>query len=245
MKVASLVPSITETLIEAGVDVVARSRFCIHPADRVSSIPSVGGTKDLDVQGLLKSGAEILVLDREENTKPMAEKSPIPIHALHIQSVADLPGSFEGLAHQLGAPGLKEIADRWRSALQVQYPSLLQPPALIQWIEQGEFEQVMYLIWRKPWMAVRADTFIGSMMELCGWPLHDFGFATKYPSLEGLDQIPDNTLLLFSSEPYPFAKHLEDIKALGRPSALVDGESLSWFGVRSLRFLDGLNPNKL
>ena len=158
MKVASLVPSITETLIEAGVDVVARSRFCIHPADRVSSIPSVGGTKDLDVQGLLKSGAEILVLDREENTKPMAEKSPIPIHALHIQSVADLPGSFEGLAHQLGAPGLKEIADRWRSALQVQYPSLLQPPALIQWIEQGEFEQVLYLIWRKPWMAVRADT---------------------------------------------------------------------------------------
>ena len=48
MRVVSLVPSWTETLIEAGVDVVGRTRFCLHPRDRVKSIPAVGGTKDAD-----------------------------------------------------------------------------------------------------------------------------------------------------------------------------------------------------
>ena len=51
MRVVSLVPSLTETLIDCGVNVVGRTRFCIHPADRVHDIPAVGGTKQVNCGG--------------------------------------------------------------------------------------------------------------------------------------------------------------------------------------------------
>ena len=41
MRVASLVPSWTETLIESGVEVVGRTRFCVHPG-ATKGIPVVG-----------------------------------------------------------------------------------------------------------------------------------------------------------------------------------------------------------
>ncbi|MBM7456943.1 hypothetical protein HNR62_002845 [Oceanisphaera litoralis] len=36
MRVVFMVPSWTETLIECGVNVVGRTRYCVHPADRVA-----------------------------------------------------------------------------------------------------------------------------------------------------------------------------------------------------------------
>jgi len=38
-KVISLVPSWTDTLVRCGVDVIGRTRFCVHPAGQVRSIP--------------------------------------------------------------------------------------------------------------------------------------------------------------------------------------------------------------
>ena len=43
-----MVPSWTETLLRAGIPVVGRTRFCIHPADQVKNIPIVGGTKEVN-----------------------------------------------------------------------------------------------------------------------------------------------------------------------------------------------------
>ena len=43
-----MVPSLTETLIECGVEVIGRTRFCVHPLDKVSTIPVVGGTKEIN-----------------------------------------------------------------------------------------------------------------------------------------------------------------------------------------------------
>lgn len=48
MRVICLVPSLTEALVECGVKVVGRTRFCVHPAERVAGIRVVGGTKDVD-----------------------------------------------------------------------------------------------------------------------------------------------------------------------------------------------------
>lgn len=36
MRVVCMVPSWTETLIECGVKVVGRTRYCVHPGDRVA-----------------------------------------------------------------------------------------------------------------------------------------------------------------------------------------------------------------
>ena len=51
VRIASLVPSLTETLFALGLGdaVVARTGFCVHPRDEVRRVPKFGGTKDPDL----------------------------------------------------------------------------------------------------------------------------------------------------------------------------------------------------
>ncbi len=48
-RIVSLVPSLTELLVDLGLgqQLVGRTGFCIHPRDVVRGIPKVGGTKDV------------------------------------------------------------------------------------------------------------------------------------------------------------------------------------------------------
>ena len=62
MRVVSLVPSSTETLLALGGDVVACSKFCEQP-----DIPHVGGTKNPDIEAIVALAPDLVVLDREEN----------------------------------------------------------------------------------------------------------------------------------------------------------------------------------
>src|SRR3954462_7806167 len=101
MKVISMVPSWTETLIECGVEVIGRTRFCIHPRQVVASIPVVGGTKDVNWQRVQLLNADLLILDREENPKWMAEQAPLPVLDTHVQSVDQLPRELERLGQYL------------------------------------------------------------------------------------------------------------------------------------------------
>ncbi|MGS0753683.1 helical backbone metal receptor [Roseateles sp. GG27B] len=51
LRIASLVPSITELLVALGLRpfLVARTGYCIHPAEAVRDVPKVGGTKDVNL----------------------------------------------------------------------------------------------------------------------------------------------------------------------------------------------------
>ena len=89
-----LVPSITETLIEAGVEVVGRTRFCIHPAEKIKSISIVGGTKNIDWQKVEALKADALILDKEENPQSFANNSPIPYFAYHFEDVESCAKNF-------------------------------------------------------------------------------------------------------------------------------------------------------
>ena len=86
-------------------------------------------------------------------------------------------------------------------------------------------------------MTVSPHTFIGSMLDRLGYGEWLISAETKYPqiTLEGFER--SKTLLLCPTEPYPFAQNLDRIRKTGFPAALVDGEKFSWFGLRSLRFL--------
>lgn len=110
---------------------------------------------------------------------------------------------------------------------------------MLEWLKppEREPERLLYLIWRGPWMTVSRDTFVGSMLSNVGYGGRLPSFAEKYPKIDLADFDPATTTLLFSSEPYPFEKKKKELRALDFPSALVDGEAYSWFGVRSLRFL--------
>ena len=59
--------------------------------------------------------------------------------------------------------------------------------------------------------------------------------SQKYPEFS-LSEIPPDTLLVYSSEPYPFEREFDQLK----PGILVDGEKISWFGIRAIRYLENV-----
>ncbi len=239
MRVISLVPSWTETLVECGVNVVGRTRFCVHPKS-AQEIPVVGGTKDLDKAKLTALKPDLLLLDKEENLPWMAEG--LDAHCTHVESVDDMPREFESLARVFRNDRLAGLGQQWRRVLEAPaYPnrSVQALPGVLEWLRPParEPEQILYLIWRGPWMAVARNTFVGSMLTQVGFGGGIPPFPEKYPKLDLGHYDPEKTLLLFSSEPYPFAKKARELLSLDFPAALVDGEAYSWFGLRSLRFL--------
>lgn len=64
MKVISWVPSWTETLIRAGVQVIGRTRYCVHPKGQVQKTPIVGGTKDVDWTAIRGLRPDWVLLDK-------------------------------------------------------------------------------------------------------------------------------------------------------------------------------------
>ena len=246
MRVVSLVPSWTETLLEAGVNVVGRTRFCIHPRATVQAVPAVAGTKNWDWRAIQALKPDLLILDQEENPKFMTEQSEIPVFSTHITSVQSVPGALAQLALRLNNRSLGELAQRWnqvaewpgRPRWQVGEPI----PGLISWGREplGAVHSILYIIWRNPWMTVSKQTFIGSMLNLCGMNSYLRDFEMKYPPIDLSQYSAKETLLLFSSEPYPFLRKKEVLNPIAHPYAFIDGESFSWFGKRSLIFLENL-----
>jgi hypothetical protein len=107
-------------------------------------------------------------------------------------------------------------------------------------------QNVLYLIWRDPWMTVARDTYISAMLGLVNWhtlPAVQGGHAgaSRYPTFD-FDHAPwlasvDRVLL--SSEPYRFTQaHCDALKQDPRVASkqieLIDGEQVSWYGVRAI-----------
>ncbi len=233
-----MVPSWTETLISCGIEVVGRTRYCIHPE---SNIKIVGGTKDWDIDLIRKLNPDFILLDREENTKEMFEAWPEKCVVTHVEKLEKLATEISKLAIRFENKDLRDIAARWSkvAALPIAAREASAIPAILNWIRkpQGEVQSLIYIIWKNPWMAVNEHTFIASMLRHIGIGDKILSNPKKYYEFEMKD-IPPDSLLLFSSEPYPFMKKQNGLAELGFASAIVNGEAYSWFGIRSLEFLE-------
>ncbi len=246
MRVVSLVPSITEMLIEAGINVVGRTRFCIHPKAAVTNIPAVAGTKDINWEKVAAVAPDLVILDREENTKPMADACPYPMFVLHITDLTNVGTETERLAQYLDSADLALIGQRWHRIAQA--PAKLtvdldQVPAQLSRLNTerqscSNFVRVDYMIWKNPWMAIGPDTFIWSVLQKLGFSNLLQQRAAKYPNLGEQFEPDPECFYLFSSEPFPFSRYQKQLEKLGFNGAVIDGECFSWYGVRSLRFLE-------
>ena len=176
------------------------------------------------------------MLDKEENPLFMSVDSGLPIWASQILSLLDVAPSLLDLGQVLGCSTLANWGERW-SKVAAAGPCAGWP-GIVEWGRRptAEVRSVIYVIWRDPWMAVGPHTFIGSMLAKTGYPVHSF--TDKYPVVDFSAFDRSSTLLLFSSEPFPFLRQRQGLAELGFPYAFVDGESFSWFGLRSLRFLE-------
>lgn len=242
MRVISLVPSWTETLLSCEVHVVGRTRFCIHPAESVKSIPIIGGTKDWQWEKIKDLKPDLILLDQEENPKFMSEQAEIPWFSTHVTNIRDMEAQLDQLSRVLSNQKMKDLSFRWRSVCEKPSLSLNvmtdEIPGLIEWGQKPVLQpkNILYMIWKEPWMCVSRDTFIGSMLQKVGIEIPIF--LSKYPEIDLKEFNPEETLILFSSEPYPFLKKKSELSHLAFPHAFVNGEYWSWFGIRSLEFLE-------
>jgi ABC-type Fe3+-hydroxamate transport system substrate-binding protein len=229
MRVIVLVPSWTETLIEAGVEVVGRTRFCIHPADKVQKIAVVGGTKNIDIQKMKLLNPDLVILDREENTLEISEDLTthgISWMATHVVSLESCAEELKKMSELFNLNSkLLEMSDEYFRILNSDFLNLK--------IDVLEPKKINYVIWKNPWMCVGRNTFIGDVLSRFQIKLELEPKKYFEISKEELKK----SYCLFSSEPYPFEKEFEELKRSGFQGQIIDGESISWFGVRNLKFM--------
>jgi ABC-type Fe3+-hydroxamate transport system substrate-binding protein len=238
-RIVSLVPSITETLIDLGLreQLVGRTGFCIRPRDVVAGIAKVGGTKDVKLEAVRALSPTHVIVNVDENEAPTVEKLRrfVPhVIVTHPNAPADNLALYRLLG---GVFGHGDAADVLCARLLVQLDAI----AAAHWPP----ESVLYLIWQEPWMTVAANTYIARTLAAVGWRVpHPPGGergAARYPRIDDRDAaVAAVDRLLLSTEPYPFRdRHVERLRAQfpGKPVDLVDGEWTSWYGSRAI---DGL-----
>lgn len=224
MRVVSLVPSATETLLALGVTPVAVTRFCEQP-----ELPAVGGTKDPDIGAIVALEPDVVILCEEENRREDADAlafAGLATCALVVDSVADAVFAVRALAAFADAAAGPDDRDG-----RIGVPPPLAPSGVRAFVP----------IWRRPWMTVGGGTYGSSMLAHLGIANVFAAAADRYPTTD-LDQVralrPD--VVLAPSEPYPFKeRHVAELSTVA-PVELVDGQDLFWWGIRTPDALERL-----
>lgn len=238
MRIVSLCPSITETLVDFGLAeaLVGITRFCIHPADVVGTLTKVGGTKDPRIDQIVELAPDLVFVNEEENRKEDFEalvEAGLTVDATMTRTVAEVP---EQLRHFGALTDRADVAAERADAVEAGLRSLEEARA-----GRAQPFRYAYLIWRKPWMAVGADTYVHDLLGRAGGDNVLAADEGRYPeiTLEGLRaRAPD--VVLLPDEPFPFSdKHVPEVQA-ALPDArveLIGGDDCCWHGVRSIRGL--------
>ena len=193
-------------------------------------IPKVGGTKDVDLDKVRALEPTHVILNRDENRKETADA--LAAFVPHLVVTHPL-GPLDNLAlfRQFGAvfdrAGEAEaLCARFEDAYAAVRAAVFSP------------RNVLYLVWKDPWMTVSRDTYISRTLALFGMHTLPAEAQDRYPRLSDL-RLQGTDAVLLSTEPYRFGeRHREEVEALtGRPAYLVDGEMTSWYGPRAINGL--------
>ncbi len=234
-RIISLVPSLTELLIDLGLKerLVGRTRFCVHPKDEVGDIPIIGGTKNPRLAKIRKADPDYIIANKEENKKEHIEElqEEFEVNVTDIATIEDALITIHELGKELDT--VEESKKLIRQINKVLEDIPEEPPL-----------RTAYLIWKDPYMTVGNDTYIHNVME--HWKLDNvFGDKTRYPKVTFYDITEkDPELILLSSEPYPFEeKHLAEFEKAfpNTRTLLAEGEWFSWYGSHMLHSFQRLN----
>jgi ABC-type Fe3+-hydroxamate transport system substrate-binding protein len=225
LRVVSLVPSATETLLALGVRPIACTRFCEQPG-----IPTVGGTKNPDVETIVALGPDLVVVNDEENRREDADAlvaAGVAVHSMSPRSVDEVAPAVIRLAGAVGvdAPPAPHLA----------------APHLP--VVSTDGRPCVVFVWRRPWMTLARDTYAASLLSRLGWAQVPLGGSDagspgdRYPEV-GLDDVAlaGPELVLLPDEPYAFVERHREEVAVAVPDAevlLVDGRDLFWWGTRT------------
>lgn len=217
MRIVSLVPSVTESLLAWGIEPVACTRFCEQPQLR-----HVGGTKDPDINGIVELSPDVVVVDREENRRDDAEemvRRGLHVVDLHVTSLESAEAETRRLAELVGADFVPS-------------PETTCAPSTV---------TAFVPIWRRPWMTINSSTYGASLLASIGVAVSHADESSPYPEVTSeelacLREQRGVDVVLLPTEPYAFAdRHIPEIvDATGISDVrIIDGRDLFWWGVRT------------
>lgn len=258
-RVVSLVPSVTETVAMLGAldCLVGRTDYCVEPP-AVAALPSVGGTKNADLDRIAALRPDLVLVNQEENAEAIYHglvARGIPVHLSFPKTVDDAVSLARDLTTlvAVGAEAHAVIAAMERAVADAERARAGRMPV-----------RVFCPIWMDPLMTIHGDTFISDVLDLAGganvfadrprrYPLAaDLGRApawsaervgsrdVRYPRVT-LDEVVQRQpeVVLLPDEPHPFSEaDAEVFRALPIPAARngrvrrVEGKFLSWYSPR-------------
>lgn len=233
-RIISLVPSQTELLYSLGLDkeVVGITKFCLYPTHWRPKKTIVGGTKSIHIETIKALSPDLIIGNKEENTKEMMEQLS-DIAPIFISNIFTLEDAYS-MIQSIG-----KITDKSRKAKELVLQIQESFATLISF--EKPVIKTAYFIWKNPWMVVGGNNFIHHLFPFLSLK-NIFESRERYPEISWEDPIWSKVdLILLSSEPYPFKeKHILEIQTYA-PQAqilLVDGEMFSWYGSRLLQTPD-------
>ncbi|WP_179345614.1 ABC transporter substrate-binding protein [Winogradskyella ursingii] len=232
-RIISLVPSQTELLVDLGLEnsIVGVTKFCIHPENLRKEKTVVGGTKQIKIERIKNLQPDIILCNKEENTKEIIEQLS-GVAPIHISDIYNLDDCFE-LINMYG--GIFQVQEK---ALKVINSIKNEIQKFRAHFQDRIKQKVAYFIWKNPWMVVGSDTFIDFMVTEAGFE-NVFKNKARYPEITLDDtMLKEADVIFLSSEPFPFNEnHVAGLleKFPNKHIVIVDGELFSWYGSRLLK----------
>lgn len=233
-RIVSLVPSQTELLYDLGLDdkIIGITKFCVHPYHLKSTKKIVGGTKKVDVEKIRLLQPDIIICNKEENTKEIVDElaSICPIWVTNILTIED---NFQVITDFGQLFNCRTESQKWNDKIAFALKDFKN------FVTNIPVKKAAYFIWKNPYMVAGSDNYINELLLLNHFT-NIYLDKGRYPEIEirkiRLEGDPD--VVFLSSEPYPFKE--EDAFEIGRfthhaKTVLVDGEMFSWYGSRLLK----------
>ena len=222
-RIVSLVPSITEFLIAIGLadQLVGVTKFCIHPSEIVTKKKRIGGTKNLNLDGIRALQPDLIIGNKEENVKEQISllESEFPVW------MSDCNTFDEGI-DMMRLIGI--LTNKEKEATELIYAI----GKSFDNLNVGRNRTFLYLIWNDPMYVVGKGTYISSVLEKIGFINACCG--DRYPEWSG----EEADIVWLSTEPFPFKEsHIQIFQSRFPKSKvqLIDGEMCSWYGSRMLK----------
>ncbi len=222
MRIVSLVPSLTELVwwLGRGDSLVGRTRFCTEPAGLLERISSIGGTKDPDVNAIVRTRPDLVIANREENRKEDVEA----MEAAGLRVLLTDPNSVDEATAMILEIGSLLGADALASSLVADIETELAEPVT--------GPRVFIAVWKKPLLGLGSQSYGHDLVERCGARnvLRD---RPRYPEIsrEDLSGLAPE-LILLPDEPYRFGERDRAEFSRVAPAQIIDGKLLWWYGPR-------------
>ena len=227
-RIVSLVPSQTELLVDLGLEgsIVGLTKFCVHPSHIRKTKVVVGGTKKVNFEKIKSLQPDIIICNKEENTKEMV----VELQKTTPVWISDIVTVDDSLDMILKLGNLFHVKERASALIN---EIITERESFLRFTKNSKSFKVAYLIWKNPYMIAGNNTFINELLKLNNFENVCKDSLSRYPEILE-DDLKNTDLILASTEPFPFNQNDIDViqNATKTKVILVDGEYFSWYGSR-------------